>query len=262
MKEKGLGQLLRRTIPLKNIRIGEGKPKICVPIVAKSISEMTDALQSIAANQVDLVEWRVDFFEEADKTEKVIQALKLIRSKLQDLPLIFTFRTMKEGGNQRFSEDAYFQLCYEVLQTNLLDCIDIELFIQAPIREKLLAFAKQQNVVTIMSNHDFEQTPSKLEIIDRLKQAQALGADIPKIAVMPKTPKDVLTLLDATYTMVEQYADRPIITMAMGEIGKISRVTGELFGSAVTFAALKEVSAPGQVTINTAKQALSLFHQK
>lgn len=45
---------------------------------------------------------------------------------------------------------------------------------------------------------------------------QALGADIPKIAVMPRNKKDVLTLLAATEEMVSVHADRPIITMSMG----------------------------------------------
>ena len=64
---------------------------------------------------------------------------------------------------------------------------------------------------------------------------QELGAHIPKIAVMPKTPNDVLTLLDATYTMHTLHADRPIITMSMASTGLISRIAGEIFGSAATF---------------------------
>ena len=50
---------------------------------------------------------------------------------------------------------------------------------------------------------------------------QTLGADIPKIALMPTYKKDVLTLLEATLEMSEQYADRPIITMSMAGTGVV-----------------------------------------
>ena len=61
---------------------------------------------------------------------------------------------------------------------------------------------------------------------------QDYGADIPKMAVMPKSKQDVLTLLSATLEMSEQFADRPIITMSMAGTGVVSRLTGETFGSA------------------------------
>ena len=64
---------------------------------------------------------------------------------------------------------------------------------------------------------------------------QELGADIPKIAVMPQCKKDVLTLLEATREMAEEHADRPIITMSMAGTGLISRLCGEVFGSATYF---------------------------
>ena len=91
-----------------------------------------------------------------------------------------------------------------------------------------------------MSNHDFFKTPSKEEIISRLCAMQEKGADIPKIAVMPQSKKDVLTLLSATNEMVEEHANRPIITMSMAATGVISRLAGEVFGSCLTFGAAQK----------------------
>ncbi len=71
---------------------------------------------------------------------------------------------------------------------------------------------------------------------------QDMGADIPKIAVMPQSKRDVLTLLCATEEMVTDYADRPIITMSMAGTGVISRLCGEVFGSSMTFGAAKKAS--------------------
>ena len=89
---------------------------------------------------------------------------------------------------------------------------------------------------------------------------QELGADIPKIAVMPGNKKDVLTLLSATREMAEEYADRPIITMSMSGNGVISRLSGEIFGSAMTFA-LKKASAPEQMRVEDLRQVLQILHK-
>ena len=112
-----------------------------------------------------------------------------------------------------------------------------------------------------MSNHDFDKTPSYDEILTRLKAMQSLDADIPKIAVMPTCKKDVLTLLQATNEMHETYADRPIITMSMAGTGVISRLCGEVFGSALTFGAAKKASAPGQMNVEDLHTVLTLLHK-
>lgn len=90
---------------------------------------------------------------------------------------------------------------------------------------------------------------------------QELGADIPKIAVMPNSKKDVLVLLAATEEMSSEYADRPIITMSMAGTGVISRLCGEVFGSALTFGAAKKASAPGQMEVNNLETVLQLLHK-
>lgn len=113
----------------------------------------------------------------------------------------------------------------------------------------------------IASNHDFNGTPEKDVIVGRLRRMQELGADIPKIAVMPGNKKDVLTLLSATREMAEEYADRPIITMSMSGNGVISRLSGEIFGSAMTFGAAKKASAPGQMGVEDLRQVLQILHK-
>ena len=104
-------------------------------------------------------------------------------------------------------------------------------------------------------------TPSKEEIISRLCAMQEKGADIPKIAVMPQSKKDVLTLLSATNEMAEEHANRPIITMSMAATGVISRLAGEVFGSCLTFGAAKKASAPGQMGVNDLKTVLETLHK-
>lgn len=125
----------------------------------------------------------------------------------------------------------------------------------------IISKAHDFNVKVVSSNHDFDKTPEKEELIRRLCKMQELNADIPKIAVMPTCRRDVLMLLDATLEMTESYADRPIITMSMAGTGVISRLAGEAFGSALTFGAATKASAPGQIPVNELKQVLDILHK-
>ena len=138
--------------------------------------------------------------------------------------------------------------------------VDVEVFTGDEIVKKIIDGAHAAGVKVVASNHDFFKTPDKDDIVGRLRKMQDLGADIPKIAVMPQNKKDVLTLLAATEEMANEYADRPIITMSMAGTGVISRLAGEVFGSALTFGAAAKASAPGQMGVQDLKQVLTLLH--
>jgi 3-dehydroquinate dehydratase I len=251
---------MKRSVTVKGITIGEGAPKICVPMVGTTIPELIEEAEFLKTTDLDVVEWRVDFFDDVEDLERVKEALSTIRSILQTLPLIFTFRSAKEGGEKEISTEYYFELNRVIAESGQIDIVDVELFNDDEKIKKLISVAHIHNVYAIISNHDFDKTPAKEEIVARLRKAQELGADLPKIAVMPKSAADVLTLLDATNTMNEQYADRPIITMSMAGKGVISRLAGEIFGSALTFGAAKKASAPGQVPVTELRRILSLIN--
>ena len=142
----------------------------------------------------------------------------------------------------------------------MADLIDVELSAGEETVEALIKTAHTFGVKVVVSNHDFEKTPSKEEIVARLQKMQDFGADLPKIAVMPQCRKDVLTLLAATEEMAGTYADRPIITMSMAKDGVISRICGEVFGSALTFGTAGKASAPGQIEVERLREVLEIFH--
>jgi len=251
---------MKRTIKVKNITIGEGSPKICVPMVGKTVEQLVQEARLLRTIDLDIIEWRVDFFEEVEKVSKVLVALTEIRAILSEIPLVFTFRTAKEGGEKQLRQEEYKALYKAVLAARMVDIIDLELFTSEEDVKELIELAHSQQVYVIVSNHDFQKTPSKDEIISRLRKAQEIGGDLPKIAVMPNSPEDVLTLLGATLEMNEKYADRPIITMSMAGKGMISRLAGEVFGSALTFGAAKKISAPGQLPVAQLRDFLSILH--
>lgn len=252
---------MKKVVTIKDVTIGEGLPKICVPIGGRIFSEIIEEAKYLNDLDFDILEWRVDFFEDVTDISKVKEVLQTIRKSLENKPILFTFRSSREGGHREVSPEFYIELNKKIVEAKLVEIIDVELFNDEKDVKELVSIAHANNIAVIISNHDFYKTPAKEEMIYRLRKAQELGADIPKIAVMPKSKLDVLELLEATVIMSEKYADRPIITMSMSEVGVISRLAGEVFGSALTFGAAKKVSAPGQIGVEDLYNGLQLIHK-
>lgn len=248
-------------VVVRNIKIGEGIPKICVPIVGVTKEDILNEAKTFETVPADILEWRVDWFEYAFDTEQVKEVLKQLRAALKDKPLLFTLRTFKEGGQKAVEPEAYAALNIAAVKTGCIDLLDVEAFTGDGVVKDMIEAAHKHGVKVIASNHDFNQTPEKDVMIGRLRKMQELGADISKIAVMPQSKKDVLTLLAATEEMYREHADRPIVTMSMAGVGAISRLCGEVFGSALTFGAAKKASAPGQLDVNDLAEVLSLLHK-
>lgn len=248
-------------VVVRNVKIGEGMPKICVPIVGITKEEILEAGKNISAIGADVAEWRADWYEDVFTFEKVEETAKELRDVLGGTPILFTFRTAKEGGEKAIEKQAYVELNQRTARTGYIDLVDAEVFMGDDAVTAIVKTAHERGVKVVASNHDFHKTPAKEEIVSRLRKMQELGADIPKIAVMPQNKKDVLTLLAATEEMYSEYADRPIITMSMAGTGVVSRLCGEVFGSALTFGAAGKASAPGQMGVEDLKTVLSLLHK-
>lgn len=248
------------TIKVRDIEIGAGAPKIIVPIVGVTKEDILNEAKTFDSIPVDVVEWRVDWFEHVFEFDKVEDVLKELRTVLGNIPLLLTFRTKKEGGEKAIDTKDYKELNLRAAKTGYVDFIDVEIFTGDDVVREIIDGAHAAGVRVIASNHDFFKTPAKSDIIYRLRKMQDMGADIPKIAVMPQSKRDVLTLLCATEEMVTDYADRPIITMSMAGTGVISRLCGEVFGSSMTFGAAKKASAPGQIGVNDLNTVLDLLH--
>jgi 3-dehydroquinate dehydratase-1 len=249
-----------KPVKVKNVEIGTGVPKICVPIVGRTKDEILSAAQEIRRIGTDVVEWRGDWYEDIFHFSKTEETLKGLREILGDIPLLFTFRTGKEGGEKTIDIETYVKLNESVAGTGHVDLIDVELMTGETKVKQITAAAHRYGIKVIASNHDFDQTPDKEEILSRLIKMVELGADIPKIAVMPQNRKDVLTLLSATEEMTSRYEDVPVITMSMSGTGVISRICGEIFGSSLTFGAVGKVSAPGQMGADDLRTVLNMLH--
>lgn len=244
-------------VEVKNVKIGDGIPKICVPLVAETKEDFIKAAKEITSIKLDIVEIRIDHFKDVENLEKVKGLVKDLRDILKEIPLLFTFRSLKEGGKREITTEYYKELI--VKTADLVDLVDIELFTGDEVVKEIISAAHNAGAKVVMSNHDFHKTPPKDEIVKRLCRMQELGGDIPKIAVMPQSIEDVLTLLQATVEMKEK--NIPVITMSMGGLGVISRICGETFGSALTFGAAGTASAPGQIDVEALENILGILHR-
>ena len=252
---------MNNIVKVRDVNIGEGTPKICVPIMGKNDEELAKALEGLREVEVQIIEWRLDFYDDIYNKNVLYATLAKLRGIIKNLPILATFRTKKEGGNKEISIEQYVELNKWIIDSGYIDLIDVEAYTGDDKVIELINYAKAEDVRVVLSNHDFYKTPDKEEIIKRLCKMQELDGDICKIALMPNNPKDVLTLLDATYEMTTTYANRPIVTMSMGAIGGVSRLVGEVFGSAITFGAMGKTSAPGQFPVEELGRVLKMFNR-
>ena len=248
-----------KIIKVKNLKIGEGRPKIIVPIVERSKDKIIEKAISLKNNlKIDTVEWRADFYDDVFNRGELSVMLKKLREIIPDTPILFTFRTKKEGGEKGISMNEYIELNKLAADSKNVDFIDVEIFNEAAGEN--IKNIHDAGVLSVGSYHDFFKTPSKMDIMKIFCKMQDMGADILKVAVMPENTEDVLTLLSAENEMYTKYADRPIIAISMSSLGIISRLSGEAFGSSMTFGSLFRISAPGQIPVEQLYDSLNMLH--
>lgn len=241
-----------------NIVLGQGLPKICIPLVARDEEGINRELDLMAGLDFDIVELRLDYFEGLEDYTRLKDLVGLIKNRLNK-PLILTLRTKNEGGNVDPSEATYFGLLEKIIEDRLAEAIDIEYMRKQERVVRLVDLAKDKGLTSILSNHDFNSTPAREEIVTRLEAMIGMGADVAKIALMPTCPEDVLSLLGASGQVKAKYPDQALICISMGQMGMISRLAGQIFGSDMTFASGIEASAPGQISAKNLRRVLGIL---
>lgn len=245
--------------------------KICIPLMATNIDVLDNELEYVISKRPDLVEWRVDRFlatHEIWSCEDLIMPLTFIQSKLQDyeIPVIFTFRGHREGGFLVVEDAMRLNCIYDILNQFDLDFVDIELDLYEHYKDidegdivtslfkNCVDLARTKGTRLILSHHDFDKTPSFDEMIATIKRGQSLRGDYIKMAYMPHSANEVLKLL-AACDYGTNVLNQKMITLSMGERGRISRVISGEFGSEITYVKGFEASAPGQMTIDALKES-------
>ena len=247
-------------VNVRGCPIGEGRPKTILPIVEGTEAAILEKAVQFSTLPADCVEWRADWFQECRDPAAVARCLQKLRVALGSKLLLVTFRTQAEGGELALRHTEYTDLLHTILDTDCADLIDIEFFPAGDDLPALIGDAHTAGAAVVCSSHDFHKTPPRAELVRRMVAMQQAGADLPKVAVMPQSRTDVLELLAATAEMADLHPETPVITMSMGALGAVSRLAGEAFGSAMTFANPGQASAPGQVPLEVVNQVLDALH--
>lgn len=240
---------MTQPIDIKGIKLGEGRPKTIISLMGAKADENIELIKKGIEAGVECFEWRGDFAADVHDPQAMAQHSIEIGKALSNNPYLFTFRSTSQGGQLTIPVEEYVALNRAIIEAEAVDLVDIETWIGDPAVLELVECAKQHNVKTVISYHNFKGTPSVEWMVNLLTHMTDLGADIPKIATMANSAQDALKLLAATEEMSRIHSDKPLLTMAMGREGSITRLAGELFGSAITFCSLEEASAPGQVQV-------------
>lgn len=252
---------MTKPVLIKHIKIGEGMPKICVPLTGTSKTQVCREAEAAKEAGADLVEWRADFYEGLKDQDQVIAAAKELSQVLGEVPLLFTVRTEKEGGNSSMETEEYQELLKAVTASGAVDLFDVEALEEEEEKKTLIREIQERGGKVIASSHDFEKTDDWESLLERFSRLDKSGADILKMAVMPRSFEDVTRLMQVTNEETQR-TEKPLIAMSMGNTGSISRIAGENFGSALTFATVGKASAPGQFPIKELRMMMDALHEK
>lgn len=225
------------------------KTQIVVPIMPTSLADWEHYRLSDYA-LANVIEWRADYLP----YEEILEVAPKIFEKFQDFKILLTIRTAREGGKLEVSEKKYIDILNKLLTFNP-DFIDLEYF---SYPKALKAFSEIKDKI-VLSYHNFKVMPD--DLTQRLLKMHREKTAFVKAAIMPQRECDILDLLQITRDMTLEYG-RHFITIAMGDLGKISRVANYLTGSCWTFAAVGAESAPGQISLQNMDKMLKLFEDE
>ena len=211
-------------------------------VLAAATGDLAD--EPAARPHSDAVEFRMDLAEEP---------LEALENYDGDLPVIATNRPEWEGGGRDDGEQRIEEL-QAAIRFDAVEAVDVELgsLSEATTADgtPVLQDAAERDLPTIVSYHDFDDTPSLSELAEIGSQVCTLGT-VGKLSVTATGKSDVLDLLRVTHEFTA--AGQSIATMAMGVVGKHSRVVAPLYGSTIGYAPVDpdDATAPGQFDLET-----------
>lgn len=254
-----------KPVVARGLAIGEGIPKTVVPLVSRDIDENLRLARNAIAAGAQCLEWRADLCHADEKPETIIGnaacAAARLRSDFPAIPLVFTYRTTRQGGRGALAQPDYEGLLINAIDSALFDIVDIEDQLGSQAVPRLTRRAREAGVVSIVSRHVLGAAPSRDEMVDALRSALEADADIAKLAIEASGIDDALSLISATRETSRRHPGRPLVGIAMGEAGTLTRFAAEAFGSALTFCSYGQASAPGQIPLETMAPLLGAVHR-
>ena len=247
------------TARIGEVVLGEGMPKICVPVMGRTIGDIAQAAARAKAAQADLIELRIDSLAPMPDVQTAAEACRAVREAAPGMALLFTLRTRRDGGAGDPDAQAYETLLTGMTQSGACDAIDCELSVGRDAFMRIAEHAENAGVTLVGSSHEFGEIGDMQRAADWLMQQQELGAKVCKAAVMARTHTQALEAA-LMFARAKEKLTIPMIGIAMGQAGAITRIGGACMGSCLTFGTAGEASAPGQIEAKTLRMALEIVH--
>ena len=223
--------------------------KLVVSIMPRNIEEV-QAIDVTRYEDTDIIEWRADFLAK----EAILQVAPAVFEKFAGRELLFTLRTRSEGGEIDLSSEEYVQIIKDVTQLYQPDYVDFEYYTHKDAFDQMLDFPN-----LVLSYHNFQETPDNM--MEILSELTSLTPKVVKVSVMAHTEQDVLDLMNYTRGFKTLNPEQDYVTISMGKIGKVSRITSDVTGSSWSFASLDEASAPGQISLSNMKKIREILNE-
>jgi len=199
-------------------------------------AEDLDVLTLDRDPDTDILEYRIDnLLPVLDEAE---------RSCIETTPpALVTVRAPAEGGAHALGSGQRRELYERFLPVAAL--VDTEIAsLESREFRNFASTTRAHDVPLVASFHDFAGYPGLPALEERIERARSLGADLPKLAVVVSTMKQLGELA----VLVEREASegRLVSAMGMGPLGKVSRLVLARAGSCLNYGFLREPNAPGQ----------------
>ncbi len=220
------------------------KYKTCVSIAEKTPYKIKKTLK-IALKKSDYVEVRFDFL----KSEQVPEAIEIIKKDLKKI--VCTLRPKTEGGKFSGNEKERVNILKLIAEYNPF-LLDVE-FNTLKRNSSLRRYLKSTKTNLLVSWHDFKKTPSSTELKKKMKQMSKFSSNV-KIVCTAKSTDDSNRMLE----LYSKKGKNNLISFAMGDFGRISRILCLYLGSPYTYVSLGKAIAPGQFSVDEIKKITNL----
>ena len=220
------------------------KYKTCISIAEKTPTKIKQVLK-IALKKSDYVEVRLDFL----KIEQIPEALEIIKSDLNKI--VCTLRPKTEGGKFSGNEKERIAIIKLIAEYSPF-LLDIE-YNTLKKNTSLVKYLKSTKTKLLVSWHDFKKTPSTLELKKKLNQMSKFSSNV-KIVSTAKSTNDSTRMLE----LYSKKGKNNLISFAMGDFGRISRILCLYLGSPYTYVSLGKAIAPGQFSVDEIKKITNL----
>jgi len=216
--------------------------RVCVPVAAKSSSELPSMIEKAESEGADLIEVRLDYLKSIGGLEEIVGCASV--------PLIATNRQYEQGGHRMQDEEDRIHNLVEAAERGF-QYADIEL--RTRNLTDVISRLRNLDVKPIVSFHELTCTPNRPEMKRIVEGEMKAGAEICKVVTTANCIEDNVSCL---LLLSEMRRVAKIVCFAMGERGLISRALSPLFGGYFTYASIGKgvETAPGQIAISELKQ--------